>query len=48
MKASGKQSNRLAGISDYIGNRREMEKWNSVTVGLPIGWNETANTHWLS
>jgi hypothetical protein len=44
----GKQSNRLAGISDYMGNRREMEEWNSVPLGLPVGQNETTNTHWLS
>jgi hypothetical protein len=33
MEAGGKESNQLAGISDYIGNRREMEEWNSVPVG---------------
>jgi hypothetical protein len=29
MKAGSKNSNWLAGISDYVGNRREMEEWNS-------------------
>jgi hypothetical protein len=29
VKAGVRQSNRLAGISDYTGNRREIEKWNS-------------------
>jgi hypothetical protein len=43
----GKQGNRVAGISDYVGNRREMEERNSVAVGSPIGQNETANTHWF-
>jgi hypothetical protein len=27
---------------------REMEEWNSVSVGSPVGQNEAANTHWLS
>jgi hypothetical protein len=25
-----------------------MEEWNSVPLGLPVGQNETTNTHWLS
>jgi hypothetical protein len=37
MKACRKQNNRLADISDYIGNRREMEDSKSVPVGSPIG-----------
>jgi hypothetical protein len=37
MKAGGKQGNRLAGISDYIGNRKEMEDSKLVLTGLPIG-----------
>jgi hypothetical protein len=45
MKAGGKHSNRIARISDYIGNRREMEELNSVPVGLPVGQNETTSTH---
>jgi hypothetical protein len=40
MKVGGKQSNRLVEISDYIGNRREMEDSKSVPVGLPVGQNE--------
>jgi hypothetical protein len=40
MKASGKQSNWLAEIMDYIGNKREMEDIKSVPVGLPLGQNE--------
>jgi hypothetical protein len=47
-EAGGKQSNQLANISDYIGNRREMEERNSVPVGSPVGQNETASTHCLS
>jgi hypothetical protein len=39
MKAGGKQSSRLADISDYIGNSREMEDSNSVLIGLPVGQN---------
>jgi hypothetical protein len=34
VKAGGKQNNRLAGIPYYIGNRREMEQWNSVPAGI--------------
>jgi hypothetical protein len=30
VKAGGKKSNRLDGISDYVGNRRKMEERNSV------------------
>jgi hypothetical protein len=30
MRAGGKQSNQLADISDYMGNRREMEDSKSV------------------
>jgi hypothetical protein len=33
----GKQSNQLARISGYIGNRREVEEWNSVPIGSPVG-----------
>jgi hypothetical protein len=33
---------------DYVGNRREMEERNSVSIGSPIVQNETASTHWLS
>jgi hypothetical protein len=40
-------NNRVAGISGYIGNRRELEEWISVPVGSPVGQNETANNHWL-
>jgi hypothetical protein len=43
--AGGKQSSWLERILDYIGNRRKMEKWNSVPVGMPVGQNETT---WLS
>jgi hypothetical protein len=45
MKTGGKQGNRLARISDYTGNRKEMEEQNSVPIGLPVGQNETASTH---
>jgi hypothetical protein len=45
MKACGKQSNGLARILDYIGNRRDMEEWTSVPVGLPVEQNETT---WFS
>jgi hypothetical protein len=34
VKADGKQNNQLAGISDYIGNRTEMDEWNSVPAGI--------------
>jgi hypothetical protein len=40
MKAGGKQSNQLAEISDYIGNRREIEDSKSVPIGLSVGQNE--------
>jgi hypothetical protein len=40
VKSSGKQSNQLTEISDYIGNRKEMEDSKSVLVGSPIGQNE--------
>jgi hypothetical protein len=36
VKGDGKQSNWLAEISDYIGNRREMEDSKSVPVGSPV------------
>jgi hypothetical protein len=39
-KTGGKQSNRLAEISDSIGNRREIEDCESVAVGSPVGQNE--------
>jgi hypothetical protein len=37
MTAGGKQSNWLAEISDYVGNRREVEDSKSFPIGLPIG-----------
>jgi hypothetical protein len=40
MKASGKQSNWLPEISDYIGNKREMEDSKSGPVGSPLGQTE--------
>jgi hypothetical protein len=40
MKAGGRQSNWLAKISDYIGNRRGMEDSKSVPAGSPVGQNE--------
>jgi hypothetical protein len=40
VKAGGKHSNRLAEISDYIGNRREMEDRKSVPVDPPVEQNE--------
>jgi hypothetical protein len=40
MKAGGKQSNRLAGISDYVGSRMEMEDSKSVPIGSLVGQNE--------
>jgi hypothetical protein len=33
MKASGKPSNQLPEISDYMGSGSEMEEWNSVLIG---------------
>jgi hypothetical protein len=39
-KANGMQSNQLAEISDYVGNRREMKDSKTVPVGLPVGQNE--------
>jgi hypothetical protein len=39
MKAGGKQSNQLADILDYVGNRREMHDSQSVPTGSPIGRN---------
>jgi hypothetical protein len=47
VKAGGKQSNRIAGISGYTENRKKVEEWNSVPVGSLARQNETANTHWL-
>jgi hypothetical protein len=35
--ASGKQSICLAEISDYVGNKREMEDSESVPIDLPLG-----------
>jgi hypothetical protein len=29
----GNWSNRLAGMSDYLGNRNEMEEWTSFSIG---------------
>jgi hypothetical protein len=40
MRAGGKQSNRLAEISVYIGNRMEIEDSKSVPIGPPVGQNE--------
>jgi hypothetical protein len=39
-KPGDKQSNRLAEISDCIGNKREMEDSNSAPVGSLVGQNE--------
>jgi hypothetical protein len=39
-KKSGEQSNQLAKISDYIGNKREVEDRKSLPVGSPVGQNE--------
>jgi hypothetical protein len=47
-EAGGKQRNRLAEISDCIGNRRGTEDSKSVPLGSPVGQNEPASTHWLS
>jgi hypothetical protein len=41
VKAGGKQSSRLPGISDYVGERREIEDRNSVPVGSPRGQKES-------
>jgi hypothetical protein len=40
VKADGKQSNWFTEISDYIGNRRELEDSESVPVGSPVGQSE--------
>jgi hypothetical protein len=40
VKAGGKQSNRLAKISNYIGHRREVVNSKSVPVGSLVGQNE--------
>jgi hypothetical protein len=40
MKAGGKQSNQLAEVLDYTGNRRELEGSRSVHVDLSVGQNE--------
>jgi hypothetical protein len=48
VKAGGKENNRLAEISDYVGNRREMEDRKSVPIGSPVGQNEPPVPHWLS
>jgi hypothetical protein len=42
MKSDSKQSNCLAAISDSIGDRTEMEEWNSVSIGLPVRQNGTS------
>jgi hypothetical protein len=39
LEAGSKQNNWLAEISDYIGDRREMQD-KSVPTGSPIGQNE--------
>jgi hypothetical protein len=36
-KAGGSQSNPLSGISDYIGNRGEIEDRTLFRVGSPVG-----------
>jgi hypothetical protein len=40
MKAGGRKSNRLAEISEYIGNRRKPEDSKSVPIGSPLEQNE--------
>jgi hypothetical protein len=40
VKSGDKQTKRLADISDYIGNRREMEDNKAVPTGSPVGQNE--------
>jgi hypothetical protein len=40
VKAGGKQGNRLAQISDYVGSRRGTEDSKSVRIGSPVGQNE--------
>jgi hypothetical protein len=40
MKAGGTQSNRLANISAYVGNRWEMEDRKLVHIGSLVGENE--------
>jgi hypothetical protein len=41
VKAGGKQRNLLAETSDYVENRREMVDSKSVSVGSPVGHNES-------
>jgi hypothetical protein len=41
VKASGKQNNQFAEISEYVENRREIEDSKSVPVGSLVGQNET-------
>jgi hypothetical protein len=36
VKAGGKQGNRLVDVSDFIGNRLEMEDSKTVPVGSPV------------
>jgi hypothetical protein len=36
VKVGGKQSNRLAEISDYGREKKEMEDINSVPIGSPV------------
>lgn len=40
MKAGGRQSSRLAEISDSVGDRREMENRSSILVGSPVELND--------
>jgi hypothetical protein len=40
VKVSGKQSNRLAEISDSIPNRRDIQDSKSVPTSSPVGQNE--------
>jgi hypothetical protein len=40
VKAGGNQSNWLAGISDYVRNRKEVEMQKSIPIGSPAGQNE--------
>jgi hypothetical protein len=42
VKAGGRQNNPPAGNPIYIGNRREMEEWNSVLIGSSIGLGSTS------
>jgi hypothetical protein len=39
-EAGGKQNSRLAEISDYVGNRKEMKDSKPIPIVLPVGQNE--------